>query len=69
MGLKNASFTVAELAALGVRRISLGASLYRTALGAFVRAAREMRERGTFRFADEAIPFAEAIALMGRGRS
>src|SRR5262245_4045278 len=68
MGLKNASFTVAELAALGVRRISLGGSLYRAALGAFVRAAREIREHGTFRYADEAIPFAETMALMRRDR-
>src|SRR5262245_37048980 len=66
MGLKSASFTVAELAALGVRRISLGSALSRAALGAFVRAAREMREQGTFRFADEAIPYAEVNALLVR---
>jgi 2-methylisocitrate lyase-like PEP mutase family enzyme len=66
MGLKNAPFSVAELAALGVRRISLGSALSRAALGAFVRAAREIREHGTFRFADEAIPYAEANALLVR---
>lgn len=64
MGLKGAPFSVAELAALGVRRISVGSALCRAALGAFVRAAREMRESGTFRFADEAIPFAEASDLV-----
>jgi 2-methylisocitrate lyase-like PEP mutase family enzyme len=63
MGLKNTSFSVAELAALGVRRISVGSALSRAALGAFVRAAREIREHGTFRFADEAIPYAEANDL------
>jgi len=68
MGLKGSTLTVAELAALGVRRISVGASLYRAALGAFVRAAREIREGGTFRYADDAIPFAEASALMARLR-
>jgi 2-methylisocitrate lyase-like PEP mutase family enzyme len=64
MGLKSASFSVAELEALGVRRISVGSALSRAALGAFVRAAREIREHGTFTFADEAIPYAEANDLM-----
>jgi 2-methylisocitrate lyase-like PEP mutase family enzyme len=60
MGLKSAAFSVAELAALGVRRISLGSALSRAALGGFVRAAREIQEHGTFRFAEEALPYAEA---------
>ncbi|HKI05673.1 MAG TPA: isocitrate lyase/phosphoenolpyruvate mutase family protein [Thermoanaerobaculia bacterium] len=60
MGLKSAAFSVAELAALGVRRISLGSALSRAALGAFVRAAREIREHGTFRFAEDALPYADA---------
>jgi 2-methylisocitrate lyase-like PEP mutase family enzyme len=64
MGLKGASFAVVELAALGVRRISVGSALSRAALGAFVRAAREIREHGTFAFADEAITYAEANKLM-----
>ena len=34
--------------AAGVRRISLGTGFFRTALGAFLRAAREVREHGTF---------------------
>ena len=38
--------------------------LSRAALGAFVRAAREIREHGTFRFAEEAIPYAEASEFM-----
>jgi len=65
MGLKDGSFSVAELAELGVRRISVGSALSRVALGAFVRAAREMKEQGTFGFAEGAIPFGEANALMG----
>ncbi len=51
MGLRGVQLSVAELAALGVKRISVGSALYRTALGAFLRAAREMREPGTFTFA------------------
>src|SRR3989454_2023647 len=41
MGLKSASFSVAELAALGVKRISVGSALSRAALGASVRATHE----------------------------
>jgi 2-methylisocitrate lyase-like PEP mutase family enzyme len=64
MGLKNAPFTVEQVAALGVRRISVGSALSRAALGAFVRAAKEIREHGTFAFAEDAIAFAEANQLM-----
>jgi len=64
MGLKDASFSVAELAALGVRRISVGSALSRAALGAFVRAAREIRFHGTFDFAKDAMPYAELNGLM-----
>jgi 2-methylisocitrate lyase-like PEP mutase family enzyme len=64
MGLKSGSLSVTELAALGVRRISLGSALSRAALGAFVRAAREIREHGTFRFAEDALPYVEANDLV-----
>ncbi|WP_158751965.1 isocitrate lyase/phosphoenolpyruvate mutase family protein [Acidobacterium sp. S8] len=43
--------SVADLAALGVRRISLGSALSRAALTAFIRASREIKEQGTFTFA------------------
>lgn len=66
MGLKAARFTVAELAELGVKRISVGSALARAALGGFVHAAREIREKGTFSFADHAMPYTEANALMKR---
>ena len=67
MGLKSARFSVAQLAELGVRRISVGSALSRAALGGFLRAAREIREHGTFEFAQDALPYAEAISLMQRG--
>jgi 2-methylisocitrate lyase-like PEP mutase family enzyme len=67
MGLMGGSLSVAELAELGVRRISLGSSLSRAALGAVVRAAREVLDHGTFRFAADAIPYAEVNALMAEG--
>ena len=55
MGLKSPSLSLAELSAIGVKRISVGSTLARTALGAFLRAAREMREHGTFTFAAQAV--------------
>jgi 2-methylisocitrate lyase-like PEP mutase family enzyme len=64
MGLKGGTLTVGELAELGVKRISLGSSLSRAALGALVRAAREIVEHGTFRFADDALPYAQVNDLM-----
>ncbi|HTS28683.1 MAG TPA: isocitrate lyase/phosphoenolpyruvate mutase family protein [Bryobacteraceae bacterium] len=66
MGLKSSTLTVAELSALGVRRISLGSALSRAALGAFVCAAREILEQGTFSFAKDALPYSEANELMAR---
>jgi len=48
---------VAELAALGVRRVSLGSTLSRVALGAVVRAAEELRSTGTFSFVEDAIAY------------
>lgn len=55
MGLRGVQLDLAALSALGVRRVSVGSALCRTALGAFLRAAREMREQGTFTFASEAV--------------
>lgn len=66
MGLKGGSFSVADLAEMGVRRISVGSALSRAALAAFVSAAREMLEHGTFQFAETALPYAEANQLMRR---
>jgi 2-methylisocitrate lyase-like PEP mutase family enzyme len=66
MGLKSGSFTVAELADMGVRRISLGSALCRAALGELVRAAEEIRKTGTFKFAEKAMPYADANELMGK---
>lgn len=57
-------FTVAGLAALGVRRISLGGALARTAWGGFMAAAKEIAERGTFENLAHAANGAELNALM-----
>jgi 2-methylisocitrate lyase-like PEP mutase family enzyme len=63
MGLPGATFGVAELAAAGVKRVSVGSALARLAYGSVVRAAREMTTQGTFRFADDAMGFAELEAF------
>ncbi len=62
MGLKGVTLTVPELAELGVKRVSLGPSLSCAAIGAFLRAAREVKEHGSFAFADEAVAFGEINA-------
>jgi len=64
MGLKGATFSVEELAAAGVKRISVGGAFARAALGGFVRAAREAKEKGTFTFANDAISHAEVSSYM-----
>ncbi|HET6933074.1 MAG TPA: isocitrate lyase/phosphoenolpyruvate mutase family protein [Candidatus Acidoferrum sp.] len=59
MGLTGATFSVEELAAAGVKRISVGGSFARAALGGFVRAALEVKQKGTFTYAAEALSSAE----------
>jgi 2-methylisocitrate lyase-like PEP mutase family enzyme len=63
MGLQGVQLGLAELSAMGVKRVSVGSSLSRTALGAFLRAAQEMRENGTFTFANHAVSFSEVSAM------
>lgn len=66
MGLSGPNYSVAELAEAGVKRVSVGGSLARAALGAFLRAAREIKQHGTFTYAAEAVPFAEINAYLAR---
>ncbi|MEO9777706.1 MAG: isocitrate lyase/phosphoenolpyruvate mutase family protein [Sedimentitalea sp.] len=64
MGMPGAVFSVAELAQVGVKRISVGSALARLAYGAFVNAARDMQANGRFDFADTAMGFAELEGLL-----
>jgi 2-methylisocitrate lyase-like PEP mutase family enzyme len=57
--------TVAELAALGVRRISVGGALARAAWTGFFEAAKEIAGRGTFTGLGRAVPFAEVNGAFG----
>jgi len=52
VGLPGVDWSRDELAAMGVKRISIGSGLARAAFSAFFRAASEMREQGTFTFAE-----------------
>jgi 2-methylisocitrate lyase-like PEP mutase family enzyme len=63
MGLQGVQLSLADLSAIGVRRVSVGSALCRAALGAFLRAAREMREHGTFTFAVDAVTPREINAI------
>jgi 2-methylisocitrate lyase-like PEP mutase family enzyme len=65
MGLHGVQLSLAELSAIGVKRVSVGGALSRAALGAFLRAAREMKERGTFTFAEQAVSYREISAIFG----
>ncbi len=62
-GIKGKSFTVAELEAVGVRRISLAASLYRAAMSGLLEAAREVKEQGTFGYLDRVMTTPELNRL------
>jgi 2-methylisocitrate lyase-like PEP mutase family enzyme len=52
VGIRGKSFSVAELQAAGVKRISLATSLFRAAMSGLVQAATEVREHGTFGYLD-----------------
>ncbi|MFF7109221.1 isocitrate lyase/PEP mutase family protein [Pseudomonas sichuanensis] len=66
MGMPGVPLGVNQLQDLGVKRISVGSSLARVALGAFQRAALEIREQGTFGYGDQALPFAQLNDLFRR---
>jgi 2-methylisocitrate lyase-like PEP mutase family enzyme len=63
-GIRGRSFTVAELEAAGVRRISLASSLYRAAMAGLLSAAREVKDSGTFSYLDRALTTSEWNSLI-----
>lgn len=64
VGIKGKSFTVAELEAAGVRRISLATSLYRAAMTGLLDAAREVKEKGSFGYLDRSLTTPELNGYM-----
>jgi 2-methylisocitrate lyase-like PEP mutase family enzyme len=65
VGIQGKSFPVSELAAAGVKRISLATSLYRAAMTGFLEAVREVKDAGTFDFLDRSVTTPELTKLMG----
>ena len=63
MGTPGATYSIGELAEAGVRRVSIGSAASRVALGALMKAAREIREEGTFDLMTEGATFAELTEI------
>jgi 2-methylisocitrate lyase-like PEP mutase family enzyme len=68
MGLGGPRFSVDQLQQVGVKRISVGGAFARAALGEFMRAATEVKEKGTFEFSVDAISDAEASSFMVKAK-
>ena len=68
MGLSGVTFSAEELGHMGVKRISVGSSLARAALGGFLRGAKELATHGTFSYAADAVPHAEVNGLFAAPR-
>ncbi len=56
--------TLDELSRIGVKRVSVGGSLARAAFGAMLRAGHEMREHGSFDFANDAVSHGDISAML-----
>ena len=59
VGVKGKSFSVEELVAAGVKRISFAGSLYRTAMTNLLHAAREIKDSGRFTYLEHTLTTAE----------
>ena len=64
VGIRGKSFSVADLEAAGVRRISLASSLYHAAMSNLLEAAREVKEKGTFGYLDRSSSASELNGFM-----
>jgi 2-methylisocitrate lyase-like PEP mutase family enzyme len=63
-GIRGKSFSVAELQAAGVRRVSLATSLWRAAMSNLIESAREAKEKGTFGYIERSLPTPEVAKFM-----
>ena len=68
MSAADPSITVDQLAEAGVKRISVGGALSRLALAAFLKGAREMKERGSFTYMRDTVPSAELRQAFAAGQ-
>jgi 2-methylisocitrate lyase-like PEP mutase family enzyme len=65
VGIPRRSFPITDLAAAGVKRISLATSLYRAAMTGFLDAVSEIQNAGTFGFVDRVASTADVNKIMG----
>jgi 2-methylisocitrate lyase-like PEP mutase family enzyme len=63
-GMKGKSFSVPELQAAGVRRVSVASSLWRAAMSGAIEAAREVKEKGSFGYLERSVPTSEISKFM-----
>jgi 2-methylisocitrate lyase-like PEP mutase family enzyme len=66
VGARTNPLTVADLARIGVRRISVGSGFYLAAMGAFYRVAKDMKEKGTVTFPEGAMPYGQLNSLFAK---
>jgi len=64
VAIRGKSFTVAQLAEAGVKRISFASSLYRAAITGLIEAASEAKRSGTFGYLDKALTGAELYKFL-----
>lgn len=67
-GMKGRSFSIAQLAEAGVKRVSVAGSLFRAAMTGLITAATEVQVQGSFGFLNDAIPTADFNALLAGGQ-
>jgi 2-methylisocitrate lyase-like PEP mutase family enzyme len=67
MGFADPTLTVDQLSAAGVKRISVGGAMSRVALAAFLKCAREMKDKGSFTYVREMAPIAEVREAFAKG--
>ena len=63
MSAADPSLTATEMEAVGVKRLSVGGALSRLALAAFMKGAREMKEKGAFTWVRDAMPTTDLEAV------
>jgi 2-methylisocitrate lyase-like PEP mutase family enzyme len=67
MGFADPTLTVDQLSAAGVKRISVGGAMSRFALAAFLKSAREMKDKGSFTYVREMAPIMELRKAFAEG--
>ena len=67
MSFADPSLTVADMAAAGVKRISVGGSIARYLMAAFLEAGREMKDEGAFTFLRNAASSKQIMAAFAAG--